>query len=289
MNDILKLPPLEYFRSFIIFVESAHIVEASEKLGVSQPLLSKHLKNLEKSYGTPLFEFRGRKKVLNYLGQQLYETLQKQFSTLTTEINLTLLKNEEGRPLKIGGRREILDNILLSLDYKGCLSYYAQDSDTVEINLKNRSLDIGITQREIESDNLIRKKIWMDEFVLAFHPALKTAASHELEHLIPVLMKWRCYSYSDNTILETILSQYRIPTPLLQTSFSDWRTLVDAISSKKSWGIVPIGYVDKSNRHKYTRLPEPLNFESQFYIYYQKELSKLTWFTDLVKQIANLR
>jgi DNA-binding transcriptional LysR family regulator len=69
LDNIKNMPPLEYLRSFVIFVESRNIVEAAQELRISQPLLSLHLKGLEEALGLSLFEFKGKKKILNSSGK----------------------------------------------------------------------------------------------------------------------------------------------------------------------------------------------------------------------------
>jgi DNA-binding transcriptional LysR family regulator len=59
---ILEKIPLDLLRSYVAFVESSNMVEAAAKLGVSQPLLTKHLQLLEEISDQPLFAFEGRKK-----------------------------------------------------------------------------------------------------------------------------------------------------------------------------------------------------------------------------------
>ena len=43
-NDFL---PVHLIQTFVAFIEAANITEAAEKLGISQPAVSVHLKKLE--------------------------------------------------------------------------------------------------------------------------------------------------------------------------------------------------------------------------------------------------
>lgn len=64
---------LRDLRYFCMAAELQHISKAAEKLGISQPFLTKVIKQLETELGTPLFEPSGRGIALNSYGELVYE------------------------------------------------------------------------------------------------------------------------------------------------------------------------------------------------------------------------
>mgnify|MGYP000436333499 CR=1 FL=1 len=56
------------WKSFLTVVEEGTLAKAGEKLGLTQPAISQHLKGLEEHYGQPLFNHKGRTLVLNEVG-----------------------------------------------------------------------------------------------------------------------------------------------------------------------------------------------------------------------------
>jgi DNA-binding transcriptional LysR family regulator len=63
---------LDYkIRTFMAVVEEGTLFKASEKLGLTQPAVSQHLKALEEHYGVSLFDRIGRRLVLNDAGRML--------------------------------------------------------------------------------------------------------------------------------------------------------------------------------------------------------------------------
>lgn len=64
-------------RYFCLTAELEHVSKAAEKLGVSQPFLTKVIGQLENELGTPLFDNVGRRIKLNRYGEVFYERAKK--------------------------------------------------------------------------------------------------------------------------------------------------------------------------------------------------------------------
>ena len=285
MGDITKLPPLEHLRSFVVFAGSANITAAAASLGISQPLLSKHLSEFEGFVGAPVFEFTGRKKTLTALGQRLHERLQRQFSSLLAEWDQSLLSETGSRPLRIGGRKEILESLVPHLNYEGSLSYLSMESEQVEKLLLEKALEIGISQKEILSDRLVRKKLWTDEFVLVWNSSIKFPAPQDFREAIKHLIHLRHYDYAGSCPTSAVLSELEQNSTGPTTTFSDWQVLVARLKVEKAWSVAPLGYVQDLPQLKTMKLPTDLSHRTQFYVYYQKEFSKMPWFADVIQNM----
>lgn len=64
-------------RFFCLAAELEHVSNAADKLGVTQPYLSKVIRQLERELGTPLFDNLGRRIKLNSFGELLYPRAKK--------------------------------------------------------------------------------------------------------------------------------------------------------------------------------------------------------------------
>lgn len=83
-------------RFFCLTAEMEHVTKAAEKLGVSQPFLTRVISNLEKEIGLSLFDNVGRKIRLNENGKIFYVHAKKILSDmdeLNTEIGTMLDKH----------------------------------------------------------------------------------------------------------------------------------------------------------------------------------------------------
>lgn len=84
-------------RYFCITAEMEHVTKAAEKLGVSQPFLTRIIGNLEREIGLALFDNIGRKKKLNENGENFYIHAKKvlaEFDELNANIDTMLNKRD---------------------------------------------------------------------------------------------------------------------------------------------------------------------------------------------------
>ncbi|WDL95867.1 LysR family transcriptional regulator [Alicyclobacillus sp. ALC3] len=62
------------YRTFVQVVEHGTLSEAADRLHLTQPSVTRQLQQLERTYGTALFDRAGRKMLLNRAGQRVYQT-----------------------------------------------------------------------------------------------------------------------------------------------------------------------------------------------------------------------
>ena len=73
----------ELYRIFVAVAETENITKASDKLNISQPALTKQIKNLENQLSIKLFERKSKGVALTKEGKKLYEKLKKPIQELT--------------------------------------------------------------------------------------------------------------------------------------------------------------------------------------------------------------
>lgn len=287
LDNIKNLPDLEHLRSFVVFYESKNITEAAIKLKISQPLLTQHLQRLEETVAVQLFTFQGRKKVLTAAGAQLYDVVSVKLRNLGSEIRSTLISATENKKLKIGGRKEVLNSIVETIDFNGHLTFIPMSSQEVNAGLINRTIDIGLTQKDLSSSHLVRKKIWSDEPLICWNKSIRVSDKQDMTSILKQLVTYPCLDYGAGTYLEKafIHAQIKLNTKQL-TTFPDWKILAQRMEMRASWGILPSRFVAETSKLNSIKLPYPLNQKTQFYIYYSKEWAQVDWFQELVNQIS---
>ncbi len=72
----------ELYRIFVAVAEEENITRASEKLLISQPAITKQIKNLEEQLSIKLFERRSKGVSLTEEGKKLYEGLKNPIDEL---------------------------------------------------------------------------------------------------------------------------------------------------------------------------------------------------------------
>lgn len=141
---------LELYRIFVIVADEGNITRASEILCVSQPAITKQIKNLEAQLNIKLFERNNSGMKLTIEGNELYFKI-KDAIKLISEV-----ENEfrENRTIRVGTRNTILSKIFS----KGISKYYNSypnakvDIRKYEIEemlqkLDEKQLDVVLTKR----------------------------------------------------------------------------------------------------------------------------------------------
>lgn len=75
MSDRLHLPPMGALTAFAACAETENFSAAGARLGLSQSAVSRQIATMEAMAGTPLFERRGRRVVLNAAGRRVHAAL----------------------------------------------------------------------------------------------------------------------------------------------------------------------------------------------------------------------
>lgn len=73
---------LELYRIFYVVAETGNITKASEQLHISQPAVTKQIKNLEMQLGSPLFIRTKRGVILNEYGEKIFIKVKQALSLL---------------------------------------------------------------------------------------------------------------------------------------------------------------------------------------------------------------
>jgi DNA-binding transcriptional LysR family regulator len=155
MSYQLEFRHLKYF---IGLVEEMHFRKAAEKLFISQPALSKQIKNLEAELGIILIERDKKKFKLSEAGKYFYEEAKYTLNHLDQVITHSreIAQGNQGT-IRIGfvgsAMQDILPKALLSLadQYPGILTSLEELSNQEQIDrLVHDQLDIGfIRQRSV--------------------------------------------------------------------------------------------------------------------------------------------
>ena len=94
---------LDLYKIFVVVANELNITKASEKLNISQPAVTKHIKNLENIIGITLFKRSNKGLMLTEAGLELYESL----------------KNPINEIIKVEPRVIMYDNKTLEILSKG--------------------------------------------------------------------------------------------------------------------------------------------------------------------------
>ncbi|WP_086313502.1 hypothetical protein A5821_001009 [Enterococcus sp. 7F3_DIV0205] len=203
----MKLKQLDYF---LALCKNKSFTKTSEELGISQPYLSTHIRELEqelnaqlitRDYGNNTLTPEGL--VLKKRGEKIFQ----EFEMAVTEINL-LVHTGETATIKIGTNLADTDYLiakmltdfhqkypLASIDY----GYY----DNLEIALENKEIDIAVGILSEENSKIASSLIFSESYVVFISKKNQLSYLNELsvEHLLQTpLINYSKQIYEKNII-----------------------------------------------------------------------------------------
>lgn len=170
---------LELYRIFLVVAETGNITKASEKLNISQPAVTKHIKNLEESLGNPLFIRTKKGVVLNEYGKTIFLKI-KQALTLIEEAEQEIgaYKDFNKGTIKIGISTTLTRRYLLPFleqfhkEYPNIIiDIYTDPTKELIKKLKNGMIDFIIGKFPNAKDfDLEYKKLGTTRYIFAYNP-----------------------------------------------------------------------------------------------------------------------
>lgn len=148
--------------------------KAANELSISQPAVTKHIKEIENQLNTKLFDRKGTTIQLTESGKILFVYAEKSRQLYRDlEFAISQLNKAEKGKLKIGASTTIAQYILPEILAK-FNSYYkdinielvTHNSEDISTLLKNGQIDLGIVEGESKSSYFDYEKFKRDEIVL---------------------------------------------------------------------------------------------------------------------------
>ncbi len=171
MGNQIEIRHLKYF---LAVAEDLHFRKAAERLFISQPGLSRQIKEMEATLGITLFERHNRKVKLTTVGDYLKTEVSRNLKNLDHILNhAKLLHNGIGGDLKLGyvgsAMQQIIPSLLLKLRKENpnvLFSLKELDNQKQIDGLLNNDLDMGFVRLERVPRGLHIKPILNEPFCL---------------------------------------------------------------------------------------------------------------------------
>lgn len=165
---------LNQLRVFHVAAKAQSFTRAAEALFLTQPGISKYIKELEEYYGTRLFERMGKKVFLTQAGEILYEKTETIFNIIgQVKVEIDELQGLNRGILNIGASitmgvyilPEVLGRFRLMHPKIDLRLEIALNRQIAEMLLDN-SIDFGFLGAPLHDDRLIATPFFQDELVL---------------------------------------------------------------------------------------------------------------------------
>jgi len=165
---------LDQLRIFQAVTETQSFTRAAEAVHLTQPGISKHIKQMEEYYGVPLFDRLGKKVALTQAGEILFGATREIMASITAaEQRIEELKGLRGGKLTLTASFPIgiyfLPGILATFRRQ-----YPAVAVSLDISLHERiiarilanKVDLGLVSHEVDDPRLTSSEFMTDELVL---------------------------------------------------------------------------------------------------------------------------
>jgi len=282
--------PIHLLNSFVVFNESKNIVDASASLGITQPALSKQLKQIEGCFDEPIFILRGRKKVLTPFGRELHDKLKARIGDIQGVVQHArkLFSSQTQANIRIAGRRGILDRMSGKVKFDGCLHFLEASNEQTVKMLMTMNSDLGVAHSFPETHELIAMSLFKELFSLVIPKKFISRQPTYGKALFSQLLSHPCLAYKANDeIVKSVCYYTEAEMGQLKVArvTENYMSLAEMVSAKWGWAILP-SYLNISEKQNWIiPIPEKIVPRRQFFLIYRPEFSSITWFKDLISEI----
>lgn len=257
----MEIKQLEYF---LAVAKELHFTKAAEKLGISQPSLSQHIRALEYEVGTPLFDRIGKKTALTEAGKILAAHSHKVFHELEqARFAINELAGLQRGALVIGSLLTVANYLLPP----AALSFHKQYPDIelsilglrtgdIRTGLLQNELDFGIVSLPMDDEELESIPLFTEELALA------VAAGHDLAKAdslsVAVLNETPAILLPENFYLRKLINGYCEekgfrPRPIFEMSVLE--SLINMVAEGAGVTVLPRPYLEHLHNEKIRIVP----------------------------------
>lgn len=241
---------IESLKMFCLVVDEGSISKAARLSFVSQPAVTKQIKQLEELYNASLFERINGRLALSEEGKTLYPYAKEivEYSKRSYEA-IQELTSKQKTILNIGASLTIGEYLLPDLlgtfnknnpDLKFSLSI--GNTPNILSKLENNDIDIAFVESAVENEDFIRQKFADDELILV------TSATHHwkgkvqisIHELLEEKMIWREADSGTREIVEDALKAHGILDQIKSTmELGSYQSIKSAVEADLGISILP--------------------------------------------------
>ena len=251
-------------RVFLAVCETGSMTEAGRKLKLTQPAVSRIIRQLDETIGQPVMDRDLRPIRLTNAG----EALRKKGERVLREADELIPTVREAVKGKLAllriGLIESVSSLLVPLltgeiaKFAATLSVWEGHSDQHRDALKSRELDLVVTSNTHDNDGLERIKLVSEPCILVLPAELAGTAPLDLEALADALPFLR---YSARTYTGSLIDRHlrRLDINIArQLEFDSTRLLISMVSAGRGWTIITPTSLLGARYDRMKVVPQPL-------------------------------
>lgn len=288
---------LRQLKAFVATAEFKKMSEAAKHLYISQPTVSQIISELEKEYGTPLFERQTRELRITPAGEILLKSA-REIIAIHESLDRNMKSLNARRPLRVGATLTVGDTMISDLAVllkERCpdidLSVTVHNTRRIEDMLLRSELDLALSEGVINHPDIVTKPVFVDHLCLICgktHPfaSRDAIALRELRDQEFIL---RERGSGTRAIFEKIMSEHNLPF-VAKWECNSSRAIAEAVRRGLGLGFISDRCVQEEIRSGEIfpcPLPE-ISMSRFFYLcrcQYQTVTSQMADFSDLINAV----
>ncbi len=280
------LPSHEAWLALLSFSQEGDMVKAAQKLHLTQPALSFHLKKLEDQLGFRLFTFSGKKKILTKLGQEYVRQVAKVLhdAQLATERVSRLGQSLESQKIRIAGRRELMIPFL-SFPFPGQIEFIQTSSAEALSMLREHKVDLAVSARMQDSSEFLAKLFFESQLQLIYPKSWNKGKSISEEELQsrPVIAYGTHSAYLRDYLK---LAGKKLQQMNVSRVVEDWFSVVELVRYGFGWAVIPDAWGVHTDEVVQVQVHKERIAPQRIYLFYRKEERKSLWAQKLDEWLA---
>ena len=286
--------PAHLVEAFLSYSRTLNMVRAAEDLGISQPALSRQLRDFEHIVGQKLFQTQGRNKSHTQLGFEIYQRLEKNwinFSDLIQEVSETFA-NKPQNIIKIYGPSELISRIARYAKYPHPLEFIPKESEKLEKHLLSNEINLGIGRRLNEDSQLISKFLFKSSFVLITSKKWQLQEKSFSLKTFKKLSEKPRLAYRKDFINAELIKLLEQAGTNYQRIIPHWQVILELTLKGEGWALIPEDVLkfnkDIADELHQIRAPHDIIAPTEYYLFYRKELGRVPWMKSLIDEVTQI-
>jgi len=249
---------------FYSVAKNLSFTKASQELYITQPAITKHIKELEEEYGLRFFDRKGNRIYLTDAGQVLLDHAEQILSLhRKLDFEMSTFKDRVSGQLKLGASTTIAQYVIpqaLSAFHKKFpkikLSLLNGNTQHITETLLKGEIDLGIVEGKSKNKDILYDRFISDEVVAVVNAESELASLGEisLKDLMDIPIVLRERGSGTREVIEYELKKKKIKLSALNVVMylGSTETLKSFISSSSCLGFLPVVSITKElNRGLY--------------------------------------
>jgi len=281
----MNFPEPELLQVLIAFHEAKNLIQAAEKLRISQPAVTQRLQRLQEQVEYPLYAFEGRKKVLTHYGKALYEVAKMNFLQLETDFqNLDRrYASPEQLVLRVAGAKELMGLFSETIEFLGRMDHRKMPEDQAIAAVESEAADIAISEMIIDNTELMSRKFFEGSSRVIFHRKVfpSIGSFRDVQDNSELITQGSCVLHRlETTYLEKFYKSIKrdVSKVNAKATFEDWSSVLSYVEGGGGYAVVPAYIQPHAKDVRVIDVPHAVIPRSTYYAVFKRKLKKIESF-----------